>query len=90
MPKRPNKPQGKLSRVRLNGALFSAIAHDSKGDFRLPPTADITDYPAANAVMLDSNAEHLSNGRSKRIVTVDGYDAKCGVVRIPIIVAGTT
>ena len=90
MPKRPNKPQGKLSRVRLNGALLSAIAHHSKGDFYVPPTADITDYPAAQDVMVQSNDVHLLNGRSKRMVTVDGYDAKCGVVRVPITVAGTT
>ena len=90
MPKRPNKPQGKLSRVRLNGALLSAIAHHSKGDFHLPPTADITDYPTAQEIMVQSNDEHLRNGRSQRMVRVDGYDAKCGVVRVPITVVGTT
>ena len=89
MPKRPNKPQGKLSRVRLNGALLSAVQKHSKGDFYVPPTAEITDYPAAQEIMVQSNDEHLLNGRSNRMVGVDGYNAKCGVVRVPITVAGT-
>ena len=76
--------------MRLNGALLSAVQKHSKGDFYVPPTADITDYPAAQEIMVQSNDEHLLNGRSNRMVGVDGYNATCGVVRVPITVAGTT
>ena len=70
--RRPNRPTGGFSRVRVDGDLLNVIARVSGEQVVAPPTALVADYPSAADSMVEMNNDHLEKGRSARLANKEG------------------